>query len=417
MLVKTILNHVEWHKSFVYGNVKWEDSETKSRIEVEVRPRTNSKPICSGCGCAGPGYDRLQTRRFEFVPLWGIPVFLVYAMRRVDCPQCGVTVERVSWSNGKSGLTTTYQWFLAHWAKHLPWMEVATIFNTTWEKVHASVRYAVSWGLVHRVISGVKALGVDEIQWLRGHKYLTLVYQIDSGCRRLLWVGKDRTEETLGRFFDLLGDEICATLRYVCSDMWKPYLKVVAQRASEAVQILDRYHIMAKMNKAIDKIRAGEARQLVRDGYEPVLKHSRWCLLKRPWNRTKKEVAKLRELLQYNLKSVRAHLLKEDFQRFWDYKSPAWARKFLRQWCTRTMRSKLEPMKKIARTLREHETLLMNWFEAHGELSSGIVEGLNNKAKVTMRKSYGFRTYDVIEVVLYHNLGNLPEPEFTHRFC
>jgi transposase len=296
-------------------------------------------------------------------------------------------------------------------------MEVATIFNTTWEKVYASVKFAVSWGLVHRVISGVEALGIDEIQWLRGHKYLTLVYQIDSGCRRLLWVGKDRTEQTLGRFFDLLGDEICPTLRYVCSDMWKPYLKVVAQRASEAVQILDRYHIMAKMNKAIDEIRAGEARQLVRDGYEPVLKHSRWCLLKRPWNRTKKEVVKLRDLLQYNLKAVRALLLKEDFQRFWDYTSPAWARKFLRQWCSRTMRSKLEPMKKIARTLREHEPLLMNWFEAHGQISSGIVEGLNNKAKVTMRESYGFRTYEVLELVLYHNLGNLPEPEFTHRFC
>jgi transposase len=417
MLLKTILNQVQRHKSFVYGKVNWGDTEENASIEIEVHARTNSKALCSGCGCPGPGYDHLKTRRFEFVPLWGIAVYFLYAMRRVDCPTCGVTVERVPWSNGKGELTTTYQWFLARWAKRLAWSEVALIFNTTWEKVYASVKHAVFWGIAHREVGGVEALGVDEIQWKRGHKYLTLVYQIDSGCKRLLWIGQERTEKTLEQFFDLLGDEIRPTLRYICSDMWQPYLKVIAQRVSEAIQILDRYHIMAKMNKAIDEIRAAEARRLERDGYEPVLKHSRWCLLKRAWNRSKREIVKLRELLQYNLKTVRAYLLKEDFQRFWEYTSPTWARKFLREWCARTMRSQLEPMKKIAKTLREHEALLLNWFEAQGQISAGTVEGLNNKVKLTMRKSFGFRTFEAIEVALYHNLGNLPEPDHTHRFC
>jgi transposase len=417
MQLKTILNFVQRHKSFVYGEVRWGDPATKSSIEVDVSPRANSRPICSGCNQAGPGYDRLDKRRFEFVPLWGIAVYFLYAMRRVDCPECGVTVERVPWSNGKRGLTTTYQLFLARWAKRLAWQEVAFVFNTTWEKVHASVKYVVSWGIANQDLSGVEALGVDEIQWRRGHEYLTLLYQIDAGCKRLLWIGRERTEKTLEKFFDIFGAEICPTLRYVCSDMWQPYLKVIANRASHAIHILDRYHIMAKMNKAIDEIRASEARRLASDGYEPILKHSRWCLLKRAWNRTKKETVKLRELLQYNLKTVRAYLLKEDFQRFWEYQSPAWARRFLRQWCTRTMRSRLEPMKKIARSLRQHETLLMNWFEAHGTMSSGVVEGLNNKVKLTMKKSFGFRTFEVIEDVLYHNLGHLPEPELTHRFC
>jgi len=417
MLLKTILNQVQRHKSFVYGKVNWGDTEENASIEIEVHARTNSKALCSGCGCPGPGYDHLKTRRFEFVPLWGIAVYFLYAMRRVDCPTCGVTVERVPWSNGKGELTTTYQWFLARWAKRLAWSEVALIFNTTWEKVYASVKHAVFWGIAHREVGGVEALGVDEIQWQRGHKYLTLVYQIDSGCKRLLWIGQERTEKTLEQFFDLLGDEIRPTLRYICSDMWQPYLKVIAQRVSEAIQILDRYHIMAKMNKAIDEIRAAEARRLERDGYEPVLKHSRWCLLKRAWNRSKREIVKLRELLQYNLKTVRAYLLKEDFQRFWEYTSPTWARKFLREWCARTMRSQLEPMKKIAKTLREHEALLLNWFEAQGQISAGTVEGLNNKVKLTMRKSFGFRTFEAIEVALYHNLGNLPEPDHTHRFC
>jgi transposase len=198
--------------------------------------------------------------------------------------------------------------------------------------------------------------------------------------------------------------------------MWKPYLKVIAKKASQAVHVLDRFHIMQTINKAIDEVRAGENKQLKADGYEPVLKHSRWCLLKRPENLSDKQTLKLAELLQYNLKSVRAYLMREDFQRFWTYQSPGWAARFLNEWCTRTMRSKIEPMKKVARSLRKHEHLILNWFRAKGTISAGIVEGLNNKVKLTTRKSYGFRTYEALETALYHNLGKLPEPEFTHRF-
>ena len=180
--------------------------------------------------------------------------------------------------------------------------------------------------------------------------------------------------------------------------------------------MLDRFHIMRKMNKAIDEVRASEARRMKADGYEEILKHSRWCLLKRPENLTEKQTVKLSELLKHNLRSVRAHLPREDFPRFWESVSPGWAAKFLDQWCTRTMRSRIEPRKKVARTLRTHRELLLNWFEATGTISAGIVEGFNNKVKLTTRKSYGFRTYEAVETALYHNLGALPEPEFTHRF-
>ena len=119
---------------------------------------------------------------------------------------------------------------------------------------------------------------------------------------------------------------------------------------------------MKKMNEAIDEVRRGEAARLERDGYEPVLKHSRWCLLKRRENLTEKQTVKLTELLKYNLQSVRSHLLREDFQRFWEYVSPTWAGKFLDEWCMRTMRSRIEPMKDVARSLREHRDLILNWF-------------------------------------------------------
>lgn len=417
MQVKTILNHVQKFKSFVYGETRWEEMNGETVLLVEIFPRLNSRPICSGCGCAGPGYDMLEARPFEFVPLWGIAVFFIYLMRRVDCAGCGVKVESVPWAEGKHTLTRAYMQFLAGWARRLSWQEVATAFRTSWQKVFRSVEWIVAWGLANRNLTGVTAIGVDEILWQRGHKYLTLVYQIDHHAKRLLWVGRDRTVQTLQRFFDEFGKEWSAQLAFICSDMWKPYLQVIAQKAAQAIHVLDRFHIAMHMNKAIDEVRAQEARDLKAKGLDPILKHSRWCLLKRPENLTDKQDIKLADLVRHNLKAVRSYLLKEDFQFFWEYKSPHWAGHFMDVWCQRTMRSRIEPMKKVARMLRSHRELLLNWFRAKKQISGGIVEGFNNKAKLTTRKAYGFRTFKAAEIALYHTLGALPEPEVTHRFC
>jgi len=416
MQLKTILNRVQKHRSFVYSSARLIE-QPELMIEVVVEPRANSRGKCSGCGKPAAGYDTLSQRRFEFVPLWGIAVYFLYAMRRVACQRCGVRVEQVPWASGKRQLTEAYAWFLAQWARRLSWKEVAEVFHTSWEKVFRSVEMAVEWGRAHQDLSGIGAIGVDEIAWQRGHRYLTLVYQIDEGCRRLLWVGQERRVKTLLKFFRWFGSERSAALEFICSDMWQPYLKVIAKKAAGAVHVLDRFHVMAKMSKAIDEVRAKEVKELAANGYEPVLKHSRWLLLKRPENLSEKQEPKLAELLRYNLRSIRAYLLKEDFQFFWSYVSPYWAGQFLDRWCTRTMRSKIEPMKKVARTLRKHRPLLLNWFRAKGAVSAGTVEGFNNKAKLTLRKAYGFRTYRGMEVALYHALGNLPEPKLTHRFC
>ncbi len=205
-------------------------------------------------------------------------------------------------------------------------------------------------------------------------------------------------------------------LKFACSDMWKPYLRVIAKKADKAINILDRFHITAPLNKAIDEVRAGEARELKEKGYEPILTKTRWLLLKRPENLTDKQDIKLAELLKYNLRSIRSYLLKEEFQFFWQYTSPYWAGRFLDKWCTRTLRSQLEPMKKVARMLRRHRPLLLNGFRAKKQFSSAIVEGFNTKAKLTTRKAYGFRTYHGAEIALYQALGALPVPKTTHEF-
>lgn len=415
--IQTLLNRVHPLKSFVYSVCRLELHKTGLLLVAAIRPRKNGKVLCSGCGKPRRLYDRLEMRRFEFVPLWNIPVQLEYRMRRVNCPDCGVKVEKVPWAEGKSRTTKAFQLFLARWARKLSWKETAESFCTSWDTVFRSVKAVVAYGLTHRNLENVTAIGVDEIQYGKGHQYLTVVYQIDAGMRRLLFVGKERTTKTLLRIFRTFGRDRCARLEFVCSDMWKPYLKVISKKAPQALHVLDRFHIVQHLNKAVNQVRIDEIKQLRQDGYDDeVLKHMKYCLLKNPENLTEKQELKLNDVLTYDLKSVRAYLLKESFQLFWDYKSPYWAEWYLKKWCTRAMRSRLDPFKKFVGTIRRHQPLILNWFKAKKAYSSGVVEGLNRKVNLVTRKAFGFRSYVVLEIALFHTMGDLPEPELTHNF-
>ena len=390
------------------------------RIIAEVRARHGSKLKCSGCGKSCPGYDRMvEPRLFEFVPIWNIPVQLSYTMRRVDCAQCGVKVEQVPWAQGKHSCCDVFGHFLATWAKRMSWKETARCFGVKWDTVCRSVQWVVAYGLKHRNLDGIEALGVDEVAYGKGqNKDMTLVYQIDAGSKRLIGVLKERTIATLKSFFeDEFEPQRCQRIKVVCSDMWHPYLKVIAEQLPSALNVLDRFHVVKKLGEAVDQVRRDESKRLHHDGYEPVLKNSRYCFLKRPENLNDKQNLKLNEVLQYDLKTARAYYLKESFDAFWHYNSAQWARWYLKKWCARAMRSRLHPIKKFVRTLRKHEELLMNYFKAGKGYSSGIVEGLNLKINLSMRKAYGYRSFEIIKVALLHQLGELPEPKPTHRFC
>lgn len=414
MDIKTILNKCSHYKGFVFGKVRFDE---KNSILVEVTPRKGSKGICSGCSKPGPTYDTArEARKFLFVPLWNYLVYFIYCMRRIDCARCGVKTEVVPWAVGKSRICTSMCLFLASWAKSLTWIETAKRFKVSWGTVYKAVSYVVAWGLKYRNLDNIKSIGVDEMAMWKGHDYITVVYQIDQGFRRLLWIGKDRDESTLDAFFSFFGNARSLALKFIASDMWKGYLNSIANHAKQAVHVLDRFHIVQKLNKCIDEIRSKEAKELARKGYQPILKKSRWCFLKKPAKLKDQQLKKLKELMKYDLKTIRAYLLKESFQAFWTYISPRWAEAYLDKWCTRAMRSRLDPIKAFVRTIRKHKKLILNWFVALKQISSGAVEGLNGKAKLGVRKARGFRSYRVLQVALYHQLGQLPEPPSTHSF-
>ena len=414
LLIKTLLNRLEWYKCFVYENVVFNDDI--GRIEVTIQPRKNSSPICSVCHKPSSLYDKLQVREFKFVPIWNIAVVFLYRMRRVSCEKCGIKVEEVPWALGKTPVTKSLALFLSSWARRLSWKETAECFGVNWRQVFTAVEYVVDFGLNHRISVPVSAIGIDEIAYGKGHKYMTVVYQLCGDTRRLLYVGRKRTTTTLSKFFIDQGDTWCGNIKFACTDMWKPYLKAIRECLPEAVNILDRFHIVAKLNKAVDKVRRGEQIKMRKEGYEEILKKSKYCFLKNPENLTDKQNLKLKDLLKYDLKSVRAYRLREEFQAFWNYKSPAWAEWFLNKWCIRANRSKLDPIKKFVETVRRHESLILNWFKAKKKYNSGAVEGMNRKINLITRRAYGFKSFETLRIALFHTLGDLPEPDCTHRF-
>ena len=198
--------------------------------------------------------------------------------------------------------------------------------------------------------------------------------------------------------------------------MWKPFLKVIEKKIPHAIQILDRFHIMRKFNEAIDEVRRQESKKLEGKPRGEALKNARWAVLKKPENLSEKQALKLKDLLSQNLKTIKVYLLRESFQKFWTFNTVGWASRFLVEWCHMSMRSRIEPIKKVAKMIRRHQDNILNWFKVNPRISNGVVEGFNNKVKLVMRQHYGFRTFNAFETALYHTMGNLPEPQLTHCF-
>ena len=386
-------------------------SQTEDGLRVELARKWGRQLPCSKCDHRRKVRDQLDEREWRHVPLWGIAVVLVYAPWRVDCPRCGVHVEAIPWSAGKSPITVPLVILLATWARLLAWEVVAGLFGVGWSTVRAAVQRAVEYGLAHREDGEVYYLGIDEISRRRGHIYHTQVY--DLGAKRLLWSGEGRKEETLRRFFDEWGAEKTARIRGICCDMWAPYIKVVKEKAPKAVLVFDKFHIIHHLLDAVSDVRREEARELSKTNPE-LLKDTRYIFLKNPWNLTDPQRQRLGFLEKLNLKVNRAYILKEAISILWMYRAKGWAKRFLHRWFWWATHSRLKPMRDFAWMLRRHEDGVLAWFKV--PIDNGATEAMNNNAKAVSHRAHGYRTAATFALSLLHCLGKLPLPQAVHRF-
>lgn len=412
-----ILRVVHPLQGFVYESARFFDGAESGIIEVKVRERKGSKGRCPLTGQRCSGYDRRPMRAWEFVPWWGMKVMLLYAPRRVSCPDGKVRQEALPWVRNKGQLCAVFQLYLAQWARKLSWQDVARHFRVGWHQVANSVRWVVDYGLAHRSLEGITALGMDEVHLGSKSGFWCVIYQIDKGMRRLLYVAPGKCTKAISEGLEHLGPQALASVRFVCTDLGRAFIKSVRRHLSHAVHVLDRFHIRNLLSDSIEQTRRAEAKRLRRTTGEPVLKGSRFALLKNRRNWTSNQRGLMGKLLGLNIRSVKAFLLVESFEHFWTYSSWSWARKFLLAWTAQVRRCRIPALKRSAATLLLYQHEILNYFVAKKEISSASVEALNNRIKLTLRKSCGFRSPELTRIALYHSLGALPEPLIsTHTF-
>lgn len=408
MLVKQLIRETLDLQGFRIESVEKKDS----RLLVTIEPDLRYHPRCGVCGNHGDYRDTLPKRYFRHVPIWGIDMNLAYSPCRVRCSYCdGVHVEQMPWAAGKRRLTKALAVTIATWARQLTWQQVARLFGCSWGTVASAVSYVVDFGLSRRDLSEVTHIGIDEISRQKGHVYLTNVYDLKTGT--LIWSGEGRSIESLEAFFSFFGPERTKQLIGICCDMWPAFINAVKAKAPQATLVFDKFHIVKKLTEAVDSVRRQEIDEKGKE-HKKLVAGSRYIWLKNPWNLTDGQKASLSTLENLNLTIHRAYLLKESFRDFWQSPTKEDAAKYLEQWYAWADESEIKPMQEVADLLWRHEENILTYFDM--PISNGIVEGLNNKAKVISHRAYGFRTAKNFILNLYHCMGDLAMPTTLHRF-
>lgn len=354
---------------------------------ADVAP-TLRVPRCGACGCKARSCHDERTRTWRHLDLAGMMLKLRYAIRRVRCRRCGVTTEAVPWAEHGVGFTTAFEEHAAYLTQRCDRTTVSALLRVAWATVGAIVRrVAERLGPSDR-LEGLTHIGVDELSYRRHHEYVTVV--VDHTRAAIVWAHPGKNAETLKLFFQQLGPERCAALEAVTIDMSGAYIKAVTEATHGARIIFDRFHVQRLAHDALDEVRREQVRSTIGSDEAAALKDTRYALQKNPWNLTLDEQAKLAEVQRTNRPLYRAYLLKESLAQILDGRQVHVARRRLREWIDWAARSRLDPFRKLSRTISTHiEGILA--YVATG-LNNGRVEGLNGKARAITRRAYGFHS-------------------------
>lgn len=398
MRVTTVVRRLIGVMSLLVQSVAFESSG----LVLAVSPRWR-RPRCGGCERRAPGYDRSAPRRWRHLGLGRLRIWLEYAPRRVRCRRCGVRTEQVPWARAGSRFTEDFEELVAYLAQVTDQTRVTELMGISWTTVGAIVERVVARRLDPARLDGLRRIGVDEFSYRKRHRYLTTV--VDHDRRRVVWAAAGRSAETLGAFFEALGEERCAKLECVTMDMATGYIKAVEERLPGVQIVFDRFHVQRLASDALDTVRREQLREIRGSEAGQELFRSRFALLKNPWNLTRKERQKLSDVQRTNAPLYRAYLLKETLAQALDYKQPARAERALREWLAWASRSKLPSFVKAARTIRKHFDRILAYVRER--LTNGIVEGFNNKLRMIARRAYGFHSPPPLIAMLFLCCGGI----------
>lgn len=364
---------------------------------------------CRTCGCSRLHLHESRQRFWKAAPLGLMPVFVTMKSPRVKCLSCeSKTWHQPTFATGQRQITKKFEEFLKAWLSRLTIQDAVEAFGVSWNTV-CEIDVQRLKQLSRPGLAGLKRLAIDEVYLGKQHKFITLVVDLDT--RAVISVAPGRGLAGLaGIFLRLKRAE--AKIEAVATDMSGGYIAAVLKYLPQARLVFDHFHVIKLMNEKLTTLRRDLFRELTGSMHRDVLKGIRWLLLKNPENLTQdqqtNERQRLDEALQLNKPLATAYYLKEDLRQFWSQKSILAAEQFLDGWCRRADASGIRVLKTMAKTLRAHRSGLLNWYLS--PLSTGPLEGINNKIGALQRRAYGYRNYEHLKqriLTMHHAKFNI----------
>ncbi len=373
---------------------RYEADEDRATPEIHVTlvPRRGVMRLCSGCGQSVMHVHDVEERWVRDLPILDAETWLLISRVRVACPRCGPKLEELDWLARYSRITRRLAQNVLRLCDVLPVQHVADFFGLNWKTVKRIHKEHLEETLGPIDLEGVQVIAMDEFAIQKGHRYATVI--VEPYTKRVLWVGRGRGRKDIRPFFEALGKEGRRKLKAVVMDMSPAFEEEVKYQCPEAEIVFDLFHVVAKYGReVIDRVRVDEANRVRNDkSARKVIKGSKWLLLRNLENVKREDRVKLNELLRVNRKLSTVYILRDDLKYLWQYAYRGAAKRFWKGWYSRAIRSRIEPLKKFARNLKERLHGILA--HCHWPLGTSFLEGINNKIKVIKRMAYGFRDDD-----------------------
>lgn len=366
-------------------------------VEIEVRRHRNAKPRCSTCGKVMGGAIVLKRQTWRHLDLIRRRTYLVAQVREARCSVHGRRLERVPWATPAAKHTRRFDEHVASLVQVADRSAASRIFRLAWRTVGGIVERVVNERLSEQRLDGLVAIGVDETSYKRGHRYLTVVSCLVTG--KVVWVGEGSTAQTLGRFFAELGPERSSNLAVVAMDMGEAYQKAVREHAPQADIVFDRFHVVQLLLKAVDEVRREEWRRLEGSDRQ-ALKGARFAFLRNPKHYSPKDHLAIARIQRSNDRLARLYQRRVDFEILWECHDEGQARTYLMRWTRSALRSRLEPLRRVARTMRKHIDGILGYYR-HPKMTNAVLEGTNNKIQLIIHRAFGFHSVNALLSMVY----------------
>jgi transposase len=379
-------------------------NEVDLTMDIWVQPYKNGGrcPTCDRRCKLITNADRKE-RTWTDIPMGEWAVIYHYSPREITCPTHGRQQENIPWAAAYSRVTFRFEHLMLTYASVMTLTAAAGLLRIPISTLSNILHKCIDRARDGHKIKNLTSIGIDEISYEKGHKYATIVYDLERSC--VIWVGKGKGRKTIDDFFEnVLGKDAALKITTASCDLGEAYIGAIEHYCKNATLVLDRFHVVKLLNEAVDEVRKEAWRELT-GADKKAMKGLRWLLYRHSKTRTKAHTRILNDLKKSNNKIYRAWVLKDEFEQIWKYKYKKSAEDFLSAWITRTLKSRIDSMKTFANTMRRHFDKIVAFSQTG--LTNAIAEGLNRILKIIKNRASGYQNLKVYSDMIYLTVGDV----------